>query len=277
MRNKDTSREVTDALDILKLSGEREYTREEIDRAYRKRAMQAHPDKGGTGDLFLALSKAYETAWKWVERGPDKNKKTDQEGLATNLSVTAALATLYITISKVSEELARYEASIPLSQLKVIFSKIQTHLREDILKGTPDKVYKLLNQKSDELKSKINTIYNGPTPAFSAVVGAAAATIPLSIVALMLVLFPPTGLVLSTAMLIGLVVIPPASGLLCGTCCFFAASSAHKNRSNQQQEMMKIVTMINTLARVVRQSSESSEEDKGLEEENNTTPLQLTL
>lgn len=50
---------------------------DDVKRAYRKRAMETHPDKGGTPGTFLAVQRAYKTL-----NDPDKRKKYDETGEA---------------------------------------------------------------------------------------------------------------------------------------------------------------------------------------------------
>ncbi|NCX96792.1 MAG: hypothetical protein EBX41_10410, partial [Chitinophagia bacterium] len=172
-----------------------------------------------------------------------------------SLSVAEALAKLYTTISTVGDKLDTYSETIALKELRNIFSDIQYSLRKDILDNPPEVVLDILRRNANDLNSRINNIYSGPTPVFAGVVAGAFATIALGILVLMIALSPPAGVVLGTAALSGLIATPLVGGLLFGAFCFFTATSADKNRSDQQQEMRKIVTAINTLADVVQQNT----------------------
>lgn len=48
--------------DMLKFIGlTKPYKKEDIDRAYRAKARILHPDKGGTNEQFITLTKVYES------------------------------------------------------------------------------------------------------------------------------------------------------------------------------------------------------------------------
>ncbi len=212
------TKRVTDALNILALQMDGAYGKRDIDVAYKKLARVLHPDKGGTHEQFLALSEAYQIALEWVENQTEAGVAK----VGVSLSVAEALATLYTTISSVRDKLNAYEtsANIPLNQLRTIFNDILYSLREDILDNPPDVVCEILRRHANNFNSRIDNIYSGPTPAFAAVVGGAFVTIAMGILALMIALFPPTGVVLGTLALSGLAVVPPVGGLLFGTLCF---------------------------------------------------------
>ena len=260
------SDEITKAFDTLGLKENEIHTKKSIGTQYRRLAKTLHPDKGGTHEQFLALSEAYLIVLGWVETNNVENLVQNKKQTATvtvTLSVAEALAKLYKTISDVHDKLNAYGTSdnIPLNQLLDILQKIQKSLRDNILDKTPVEATFDLQRAATNLDICINNVHSGPTPAFAAVVAGAFATIALGILALMIALSPPAGIVLGTAVLSGLIATPPVGGLLFGTFCFFAAKSAHKNRSEQQQEMRKIVTAIYALARSITIDGEIEEID----------------
>jgi curved DNA-binding protein CbpA len=46
----------------------------EIQRAYKRRALETHPDRGGSAESFRALHKAYESALQRRAKHPQKSK-----------------------------------------------------------------------------------------------------------------------------------------------------------------------------------------------------------
>src|SRR5947207_14567770 len=65
------------------------YTPEDVRMAYRERAKQAHPDRGGSVDDFLKLQAAYDRAVEYVKFSADRRgwlaaqveRYTEQEGV----------------------------------------------------------------------------------------------------------------------------------------------------------------------------------------------------
>jgi DnaJ domain len=255
MRNH--QREFNNALLILNLDQYKQYSKKDIDTAYKRQALLRHPDKGGTHEQFLELSKAYEIVLGELEQ------PSHMGSVKVSLSVAKALATLYITISDVGDKLKSFGISadnIPLAQSRSIFENIRLSLRKDILDKSPKYVLHVLHDMANNLSEEINNIHIGPTPVVAAMVAGAFVTIILGISALMIALSLPAGIVLGKLALSVLVAIPPVCGLLFGTCCFFGATNANKNRSDLQQEMRKIVTGINALANAVKKSAEDNKD-----------------
>ncbi len=110
----------------------------------------------------------------------------------------------------------------------------------------------LLNEEAVNLEIKINNIDKIGTPAAYATGSCLYITIALFCIVLSL----SSGVILSTATLVGLIAIPPVGGLLVGRFAFFSTINAHQNRSARQQEIMKIVKAIHNLIAAVEKSSE---------------------
>lgn len=258
-----------DAKKILKLLSNSSYTKSDITKAYRTLAKQYHPDKGGTHEQFLALCEAYQVASDSVRQTTELDNEAGTTTVNVPLSAEEALATLYITISAVREKLYNHvtSQSLALNDLRRVLDEILLELQRD-LDCPPQYVVETLRLRAKDINSRIETIYSGPTPVFAATVAFAFLTTSLGILALIIALSQPAGVVLGTAALSGLIAIPPVAGLLFGAICFYGATSADKNRSTQQQEMKKIVTAINALAKVFEDNSE--EDDSSLRFNNRT-------
>jgi DnaJ-class molecular chaperone len=55
-------------------------THKELKEAYHRKALEVHPDKGGTPEDFIALRKLYEKAKKKIQPGADATKCFNCEG-----------------------------------------------------------------------------------------------------------------------------------------------------------------------------------------------------
>ena len=79
-----------------------EATAEEIKKAYRKRANEVHPDKGGSKEEFAELSIAYK-----VLSDPESRKKYDQTGIDDDMAdeVKAAIKFVQDQFATISKEL----------------------------------------------------------------------------------------------------------------------------------------------------------------------------
>jgi len=65
------------ALSVLGL--EQAGSREELRRAYKKRALETHPDRGGDPEVFRAVQRAYERARSKLDAGPSKKRRARAE------------------------------------------------------------------------------------------------------------------------------------------------------------------------------------------------------
>jgi hypothetical protein len=65
------------ALSVLGL--ERAGSAEELRRAYKKRALETHPDRGGDPEVFRAVQRAYERARAKLDSSPNKKRRARSE------------------------------------------------------------------------------------------------------------------------------------------------------------------------------------------------------
>ena len=84
------------------LGVDQEATIEEIKKAYRKKANELHPDKGGSEEEFAELSIAYK-----VLIDPDQRKKYDSTGVEDRMpdEIKAAIAFIHDQFMTISKEL----------------------------------------------------------------------------------------------------------------------------------------------------------------------------
>ena len=237
-----------EAFTFLKIENISNLKKKDLDTAYILLARQ-HSENHQN---FLKSCKAYQATLNYLLLLDIKNPNIELRG---SLSVEEALSNLYITISKIDEELDPDGISdtVFLNELREIFNEIKLSLRNYVLGNTnnTDVLLELIKNKANELNYKIDNLYHGFTPAFVGILGGSLVAITLGIFALLISLFPPVGIAIGTTALIGLIATPPVGGLLYGGLRFFCASTAHENRTEQKQKLKKIVLPIDELVTAI--------------------------
>ncbi|PJD95060.1 MAG: hypothetical protein CK426_09375 [Legionella sp.] len=251
----DTEKQITEALVLLELEGGANLTDANIlNKAYKKKALKLHPDKGGTHEQFLALCEAYHLILTWIqnkEAVDNHIEKTSKKKVDITPSVADSLANLYIIIADVEKKLVDCESgTIAKKQLKASLDHIALTLRGNILDQSPYDAAELLRQHANALNDSINNIHRGPSPELTALI----ASVMVGVFTLLIAL--SAGITISS----GLMAIPLIGTLAFSGFCFFTAVDADKQRTRLQKEMGAIVTAIDQLAAVILKEINSDSE-----------------
>lgn len=135
--------------DLYKELGlERGASKDDIQKAYRKKAAKSHPDRGGNGDDFKVIAKAYEVLFD-----DDKRKRYDETGETERNGLTPEDVVRQMSV----EAFCDHNAPIDWMKQKVDATRSRLNKEISINKETSRRLVERLNKFKSKNKSTKNT------------------------------------------------------------------------------------------------------------------------